>query len=112
MSAVPVVQLACAQEVVTHWPLVLHEEPEPQVPQVPLQPSLPQVLPVQLGVQLDTHCPLALQLVPLAQLPQVPEQPSLPHTLPLQLGVQVEQDWLQTDCTSLTQVESQELLQQ
>jgi hypothetical protein len=59
-----------------------------QLPQVPPHPSLPQVLPEQLGVQVPTHVPEVLHVVPLPQVPQEPPQPSLPQVLPAQLGVQ------------------------
>jgi hypothetical protein len=39
----------------THWPAALHVLPLAHVPQLPPQPSLPQVLPLQLGVQLEAH---------------------------------------------------------
>jgi hypothetical protein len=53
VSFPPVEQMACEQPVVvlTHWPLALHVEPDAQVPHDPPQPSSPQLLPVQLGVQ-------------------------------------------------------------
>jgi hypothetical protein len=90
-SLLPVEQMACVQmPPPEHWPLELQVAPPVQAPQVPPQPSLPQTLPLQLGVQALVHWPLELQLEPLAQAPQVPLQPSLPQTLPLQLGVQVE----------------------
>jgi hypothetical protein len=112
-SLAPVEQMGCEQvPPLTHWPVVLQVWPEAQVPQVPPQPSLPQVLPLQLGVQEATHWPEVLQLLPEAQVPQLPPQPSLPQLLPVQLGVQVVQLWPQMETTSLTQVASQELLQQ
>lgn len=96
----------------THWPPALHCPGLAQLPQLPVQPSEPQFLPAQLGVQ--THAPLLLHdqalprtehelpehrhAVPVAlhvgvdspelmQLPQVPPQPSGPHTLPLHWGM-------------------------
>jgi hypothetical protein len=39
-----------------HWPLSPQVETPGQAPQLPLQPSLPQLLPVQSGVQLPSHC--------------------------------------------------------
>jgi hypothetical protein len=67
-----------------------------QVPQVPPQPSLPHVLPLQLGVQ--PHWPVWPQACPDGQLPQVPPQPSGPQTRPAQLGAHAhcpvaEQAW-------------------
>lgn len=59
----------------TQVPLLLHVWPELHVPQVPPQPSGPQVLPLQLGVQ---HVPELVHVWPLAQLPHFtfPPQPS------------------------------------
>jgi hypothetical protein len=58
-------------------------------PQVPLQPSEPQVAPVAAQLGVHTHWPL-VQVWPAVQVPQVPLQPSLPHLAPVeaQLGVQ------------------------
>jgi hypothetical protein len=60
----------------------LHTCAPAQVPQVPPQPLLPQVLPLQDGVQqlFDRHT------APPPQVPQVPPQPLLPQVLPEQLG--------------------------
>lgn len=85
----------------------LHVWLAPQVPQEPPQPSSPQALPAQLGVQhaLALHtCPEAQQALPQVvwvqaqlplvqlwfapQVPQEPPQPSSPQVLPLQLGEQ------------------------
>ncbi len=59
------------------------------MPQFPLQPSLPQLFPEQLGVQDATQLPLELHVEPDAHEPQLPLQPSLPQFLPEQFGVQV-----------------------
>ncbi len=75
------VQLAWQAPVV-----VLHTVPAAHVPHVPPQPSGPQLLAMQLGVQLALHCPLT-QACP-GQVPHEPPQPSSPQTLPLQSGVQ------------------------
>jgi hypothetical protein len=79
----------------SHSPLVVQILGEAQLPQLPLQPSLPHCFPPQLGVQLDTHLPLALQAMPEGQapVPQTPPHPSLPHCLPLQLRVHVVTHW-------------------
>lgn len=64
---------------------LLHEPP---------QPLLPQVLPTQLGTQLVPQVPSAPQVPPPVQLPVVhlPPQPSgSPQPLPMQLGTQVLQ---------------------
>jgi hypothetical protein len=88
VRAPPVEQIECAQPAAVHVPAALQVWPVAQVPQVPPQPSLPQFLPVQLGVQVVVHVPAALQVWPVAQVPQVPPQPSLPQFLPVQLGTQ------------------------
>jgi hypothetical protein len=62
--------------------------PAGQFPQLPPQPSDPQALPAQLGVQEVQDSPLAAQACPAGQVPQVPPQPSGPHFLFTQLGVQ------------------------
>jgi hypothetical protein len=63
----------------THVPV--HE------PQLPPQPSGPQVFPAQLGTH--THCPEVLHVgVEPLQVPQLPPQPSGPHCLPVQAGLQ------------------------
>ena len=60
------------------------------MPQLPPQPSSPQFLPVQFGVQPPpSHTPPALQVWPPEHVPQLPPQPSSPQFLPVQLGVQV-----------------------
>jgi hypothetical protein len=46
-----------AQLGVQHWPVDLHVAPAAQAPHVPPQPFGPQVLPVQLGVQIFTQAP-------------------------------------------------------
>ena len=64
---------------------LLHEPP---------QPLLPQVLAAQLGTQPAPQVPSEPQLPPPGQLPvlHLPPQPSgSPQLLPVQLGVQVEQ---------------------
>jgi hypothetical protein len=64
---------------------LLHEPP---------QPLLPQVLPTQLGTQLVPQVPSEPQVPPPVQLPVVhlPPQPSgSPQPLPVQLGTQVLQ---------------------
>lgn len=59
-----------------------------QVPQLPLQPLLPQTFPVHDGVQLQVPELLQMAAVPSEeQVPQLPPQPSLPQFLPTQLGV-------------------------
>ena len=92
MSFAPLVQREWEQVLVAavHWPAALQVWPEEQAPQEPPQPSLPQDLPEQLGVQVDVHWPAALQVWPDEQLPQEPPQPSLPQDLPEQLGVHAE----------------------
>lgn len=62
--------------------------PALQVPQEPPQPSDPQVLPVQLGVQV--HLPAGEQASVPAQVPQVPPQPSGPQVLPLHCGLHTQ----------------------
>jgi hypothetical protein len=61
-----------------------HMLPVEQLPHEPPQPSSPQALPLQIGVQ--EHQPLASQVFPVAQLPQEPPHPSGPQTFPVQLG--------------------------
>lgn len=65
-----------------------HVVPEPQVPQLPPQPSLPHWRPVQSGTH--TQLPEPLQVVPVAHVPQVLPQPSGPHWRPEQLGVHAQ----------------------
>jgi len=68
----PVEHSLCVQVEVVHVPAALHVCPEAQVPQVPPQPSGPQVLPVHCGVQ--TPPPRRVPLgVP---LPVGPSQPA------------------------------------
>jgi len=55
--------------------------------QLPPQPSSPQLVPSQLGVQ-ATHWPLWQLSVEAQPDPQLPPQPSSPHWAPPQLGVQ------------------------
>jgi hypothetical protein len=57
VNLVPVVHLSCEHVDVLPWqvPSVPQVFPLEQVPQEPPQPSSPQVLPEQLGVQLETH---------------------------------------------------------
>ena len=62
--------------------------PALQVPQEPPQPSDPQVLPVQLGVQV--HLPAGEQASVPAHVPQVPPQPSGPQVLPLHCGLHTQ----------------------
>lgn len=57
-------------------------------PQLPPQPSSPQLLPVQSATQLVTQTPGGVQDSPAGQLPQLPPQPSTPQLRPSQLGVQ------------------------
>jgi hypothetical protein len=94
VSLVPTEQIWCAQvPLAPHWPELLQVCPLAHDPQVPPQPSLPQVLPEQEGVQLATHWPELLQVCPLPHDPQAPPQPSLPQVLPVQAGVQLETHW-------------------
>jgi hypothetical protein len=77
---------------VGHWqvpPLAVFEQVKPllQVPQEPPQPSLPQFLPAQSGVQVGSQAP-SEQREPRGQSPQLPPQPSAPHSLPEQSGMQ------------------------
>lgn len=69
-----------------HW-LFTQVWPVGQVPQVPPQPLLPQVLPVQSGTQEATHTPF-WHVFPVGHVPQVPPQPSGPQVLPVHDGVQ------------------------
>ena len=65
-----------------------------QLPQMPPQPLLPQLLPAQFGMQVAPQVPSAPQVPPPLQLPVVhlPPQPSgSPQAFPTQLGVQVLQ---------------------
>lgn len=62
--------------------------PALHVPQEPPQPSDPQVLPAQLGVQV--HLPAGEQASVPAQVPQVPPQPSGPQVLPLHCGLHTQ----------------------
>lgn len=79
--------------VVKHTPLVVHVCPAVHAPQVPPQPLLPQVFPVQLGVHTGVT---TLHLVPSveqagvveAHVPHEPPQPLLPQTRPVHTGVQ------------------------
>ena len=74
-----------------HWLFWSQVRPPGHVPQSPPQPSSPQALPLQSGVQVvfpGEHWPLLSQVSPLAQAPQLPPQPSSPHTLPVHFGVQ------------------------
>ena len=93
------------------WPLA-HE------PQLPPQPSEPQVLPEHDGVHEETHWPLELQVEPEGQVPHEPPQPSEPQVLPLQFGVQPPpppppvHDWPQIEPTSPTHTESHCVVQQ
>ena len=70
----------------------MHSLPVAQAPQVPPQPSSPQVAVRQVSglgpAQGSTHCPEASQVVLTlsAQKPQKPPQPSSPHAFPVQLG--------------------------
>jgi hypothetical protein len=73
---------------VAQVPSAVQVAPDEHVPQEPPQPSLPQVLPVQFGVQEETHKPAVVQLNPVWQLPQLAPQPLSPHCLPVQFGVQ------------------------
>ncbi len=105
----PVEQIGCAQLPVppVQVPDVLQVWPLPQVPHEPPQPSSPQVLPAQFGVQPWVwHWPAEVQVWPLGQVPQVPPQPSLPHCLPLQFGVQEVTvrvaAWLVTEADALS----------
>ena len=77
--------LPSALQVATHCPLLLQLYPVAHVPQLPLQLSEPQTLPLQFGVQFWTHCPL-LQLNPELH---VQVQPHLfgPQVLPVQVYV-------------------------
>jgi hypothetical protein len=68
---------------------VLHACPSLQSPQLPPQPSGPQLRPLHEGVH-ATHCP-ALQVAEIAQLPQLPPQPLSPQVRPAQFGVQLVQ---------------------
>ncbi len=67
-----------------------------QLPQEPLQPSLPHPLFTQLGVQgppsggmyppsggIETHWPVVWLQVPVVQVPHTPPQPSGPHERPV-----------------------------
>jgi hypothetical protein len=60
--------------------------PAPQAPHVPPHPSLPHILPLQLGTQ--TQTPVGLHVSPDVQEPHVPPHPSGPHVLPPQVGAQ------------------------
>jgi hypothetical protein len=78
-----------------HWGLQLASHLPPmqacelgQVPQVPPQPSGPQLLLAQLGVQVSVQLPLE-QKSPSGQLPQELPQPSSPQLLPVQSPSQV-----------------------
>jgi hypothetical protein len=65
-----------------------------QLPHLPPQPLLPQVLPAQFGTQVAPQVPSAPQVPPPLQLPvaHLPPQPSAsPQALPVQLGVQLVQ---------------------
>jgi hypothetical protein len=73
----------------SHVPDVLHVSLPLQVPQVPLQPSLPHSRPEHDGVQPDWHCPVASQELPAEQVPQLPPHPSSPQTRPAHEGVQL-----------------------
>lgn len=73
-----------------HWPAAVQLCPAAQLPHAPPQPSVPQTLPIQIGVQVETHVPTALQVLPAVQAPQEPPQASLPHCLPLHAGVHDE----------------------
>ena len=91
LSFAPVEQMSCEQVLdAAQVPAELQVSEPEQLPQVPPQPSEPQVLPLHAGVHVDaTHCPAVLQLSPLAQAPQLPPQPSEPQVLPLHAGVHV-----------------------
>jgi hypothetical protein len=69
--------------------------PEGQAPQLPPQPSSPQILPEQEG----THDAVAMQTPSLhdafpAQTPQIPPQASAPQDLDAQAGMQAGADAL------------------
>jgi hypothetical protein len=60
---------------------VSHRISRSHVPQLPPQPSEPQVFPVQSATQQDP-----LRQLPSEHVPHVPPQPSGPHTFPVQRG--------------------------
>jgi hypothetical protein len=65
---------------------------EVQVPQLPLQPSSPQSLPVQSGTQVVEQVWVEVShTAGEVQLPQLPPQPLSPQSLPVQSGVQAAQ---------------------
>ena len=68
----------------THMPVVVSQSDMAQVPQLPPQPSSPQFLPAQSGVQ--THRPVASHVSGAVQVPHEPPQPSPPHSFPAQFG--------------------------
>jgi hypothetical protein len=74
----------------THAPLALQVlVPVHPGAHVPPQPSGPQVLPVQFGVQTGgPQVPAALHTSVPVQVPQTPPQPSGPQVLPVQAGTQ------------------------
>lgn len=71
-------------------PSAEHACPDAQVPQLPPQPSGPQLLPVHFGWQVAVHWPSGVQWrADALQVPQLPPQPSEPHWRPPQLGTHV-----------------------
>jgi hypothetical protein len=63
-----------------HTPWALHTSGRVQVPHTPPQPSGPQFLPVQSGVQIGWQRPLALQNSFAPQVPhETPHRGSGPH---------------------------------
>ena len=73
---------------VTHSPEE-HFSPPTQDPHDPPQPSVPQSLPVQAGVQVFVTQLPAVQVWLLVQDPHDPPQPSAPQSVPAHFGVQV-----------------------
>jgi hypothetical protein len=82
----------------THAPATLQKRPAVHDPQEPLQPSEPQVRPVQFRTQCS-HAVWSSEhaLRNPEHVPQEPPQPSSPHTFPEQSGVQVHERQLGPD---------------
>jgi len=68
-------------------PTVPHSMPVGQLPQVPPQPSGPQVRPVQLRTHATQAPDDVLHICPVGHVPQVPPQPSEPQVRPVQSRV-------------------------
>jgi hypothetical protein len=76
---------------VQHWLALVQSCPSAHVPQKPPQPSLPQVLPLHCGTQMQAPLPPGSQVRPAAQVPHDPPQPSPPHTrVALHWGTQTQ----------------------